>query len=162
MTTTTETVAVNAADEPAPGARPSIRLRFVVAFVAGLVAVLALGAGVLYAYDRQYEGRILPGVHVGSVDLAGLTPAAARDRLNTAYGDLGRGELVLAGPAGASSISYADLGRHVDAASLVASAAAIGPAGGALEHVIGNARTALRGVALEPQVTFDKDALAAR
>ncbi|HKG57689.1 MAG TPA: VanW family protein [Candidatus Limnocylindrales bacterium] len=162
MTTTTDTVAVNATDERAPVARPSIRLRFGVAFVVGLVAVLALGAGVLYAYDQQYEGRILPGVRVGAVDLSGLSAAAARDRLNAAYANLATGELVLTGPSGPTSISYADLGRHVDAAALVASAAAIGHAGGPIERAIGNARTALRGVSIEPQVAFDKAALAAR
>jgi vancomycin resistance protein YoaR len=162
MTTTTETVAVQTTDAPMPERRPSMRVRFAVAFLAGLLAVLALGAGALYAYDRQYEGRILPGVHAGRVDLSGLTPSAAREQLAAAYGDLSRGEIVFSAAAGSKTFSYADLGRHVDADALVSAAAAIGHAGGPLDRVIGNAKTALRGVSLEPQVTFDKAALAAR
>src|SRR3954452_9088049 len=126
MTTTTESVAVQTTDEPMPERRPSIRVRFAVAFLAGLLCVLALGAGVLYAYDRQYEGRILPGVHAGRVDLSGLTPSAAREQLAAAYGDLGRGEIVFSGTGGSQTVSYADLGRRVDADALVSAAASIG------------------------------------
>src|SRR3954469_10550564 len=140
MTTTTETVAVQTTDAPMPERRPSIRVRFAVAFLAGLLAVLAVGAGALYAYDRQYEGRILPGVHAGRVDLSGLTPAAAREQLAAAYGDLSRGEIVFSAPAGSKTVSSAGLGRHVDANAPVAAAAAIGHAGGPLDRVIGNAR----------------------
>ena len=51
-----------------------------VAFLVGLVAALALGAGALYAFDQQYTGRILPGVTVGGIDLSGLTPDEAPSR----------------------------------------------------------------------------------
>ena len=48
--------------------------RFFVAFLLGLLAVLGIGVGALYAYDQQYQGRILPGVQVGDVDLVGPDP----------------------------------------------------------------------------------------
>src|SRR3954469_7852942 len=92
--------------------RPSRRFRFLTAFGIGIVAVVLLGAGLLYAYDRQFEGRVLPGVHVGSVDLSGLSPAEASTRLRAAYADLGNGQLVLSGAGSQSSISYASLDRH--------------------------------------------------
>lgn len=156
-TTTTDTVAMT---EVQP--RGTRRLRFFAAFLAGLIAVMALGAGALYAYDRQYEGRILPGVRVGLVDISGLTPAAARSQLAAAYTDLGKGELVLTSPRGSTTISYADLGRRVDAEGIVAEAAAIGRAGGPLDRVIGSARTAFRGVVVQPRVVFDEKELATR
>ena len=60
--------------EPTPAPRrPRAAVRFGVAFLVGLIAALALGAGALYAYDQQYTGRILPGVRVGNIELAGLT-----------------------------------------------------------------------------------------
>ncbi len=157
MTTTTETVAL-----PEVSPRGARRVRFLAAFVAGLIAVLALGAGALYAFDRQYEGRILPGVRAGLVDISGLTPAAARSQLAAGYADLGKGELVLTSPRGSTTISYADLGRRVDADGIVADAAAIGRAGGPLDRVIGSARTAVRGAVVSPRVVFDEDELAAR
>jgi vancomycin resistance protein YoaR len=136
--------------------------RFFVAFLAALITVMAIGAGGLYAYDRQFEGRIAAGVRVGAVDLSGLTPAAATERLNGAYAAASQGELVLHTPAGQTSISYADIGRHVDVDQLVADAMAFGQTESPLERAIGRAKIALRGVTLTPRIMFNADALAAR
>jgi hypothetical protein len=97
-----------------PRSRGRALRRFFVAFLAGLLAVMAIGAGGLYGYDRQYVGRILPGVRVGNTDLSGLTAAAATERLTAAYASATRGELVLHTPSGDQTVTYADLGRHVD------------------------------------------------
>jgi len=43
---------------------------FVVAFVVGAVAALFLLSAVAFAFSRSYSNHVLPGVHVGSVDLA--------------------------------------------------------------------------------------------
>jgi lipoprotein-anchoring transpeptidase ErfK/SrfK len=50
---------------------------------AGLVLVLAL-AGSVYAYDSSRSDTIAKGVKVGSVDVGGLTAAAAKAKLRTA------------------------------------------------------------------------------
>jgi vancomycin resistance protein YoaR len=157
MTTATDTAPLTTHQ-----ARAVARSRFVAAFAAGLLAVLALGATALYAFDRQYDGRILPGVHVGSVDLSGLTPDSARSRLGAAYATAGEGELVLTAGARTVRIPYADIGRRIDVDALVAEAAATGRSGSAFDRLIGNARTALRGVDLDPRVLIDEAALAAR
>jgi vancomycin resistance protein YoaR len=136
-------------------------MRFLVAFLAGILAVLALGAGALYAYDRQFEGRILPGVRIGGVDLSGLDPAAARSRLMSSSAALGEGELVLVAGSRRTSLSYADLGRRLDVDSLVDEALSAGRTGTALERAVGEARTALRGITIEPRVVLDVDALTA-
>ena len=108
MTTTTpETVTI-----PVPEtARTSVRLRFTVAFLVGLIAALAVGVGALYAYDRQYTGRVLPGVRVGNVDLSGLDAPSAADRLRSAYGSLGEGSITITSPHGDRTISFAEIGR---------------------------------------------------
>jgi vancomycin resistance protein YoaR len=142
--------------------RPSSRLRFAVAFLVGLLMAMAVGAGALYAYDQQYAGRILPGVHVGAVDLSGLDPATAGQRLREAYGALGEGELAITSPAGGTVIPYAAIGRGPDIEAMLADAMAAGRADGPIERAISNTRTALRGVVVEPRVTFDADALADR
>ena len=81
-------------------ARVRPRWRFALAFVVGLLIALALGLGAMLWYDAQYAGRVLPGVSVGSVDLSGLTPEAARTTLDAEYAGLSDGQLVLAGPDG--------------------------------------------------------------
>ncbi|MGZ9276496.1 MAG: VanW family protein, partial [Candidatus Limnocylindrales bacterium] len=159
MTTTTpDSVAI----ETSPTRRLSIRMRFAVAFLVGLLVALGVGAGALYAYDQQYLGRVLPGVRVGGVDLSGLDPATAADRLRAEFASLGEGEVTLTGPAGGRTISYAEIGRGPDIEAMVADALAVGRDGTAVERAIADARTALRGVVLTPRVTFDADALAER
>jgi vancomycin resistance protein YoaR len=151
--TTTETTPLPTVE------RPSARLPFVAAFAIGLIGVLILGAGALYAYDRQYDGRILPGVHVGSVDLSGLSPSEAAERLKTSFGNVADGEVVVSGGGRETRISYASLGRRVDVDGLVTDAVGVGRAGSAFERIINDARTALRGVELAPRVLFDGDKL---
>jgi vancomycin resistance protein YoaR len=157
MTTTTpDSVGVAV---PETGRRPG-RLRFVVAFLVGLLLATVVGVGALYAYDQQYVGRVLPGVRIGAVDLSGLDPATAAQRLRDTYAPLGEGEIVLTSPAGDSTISYADIGRGPDIEAMLAEAMAVGREGNAAERFIADARTAFRGVTLEPRVTYDADALA--
>jgi vancomycin resistance protein YoaR len=142
--------------------RPSGRVRFAVAFIVGLLLATVVGAGALYAYDQQYIGRVLPGVRIGTVDLSGLDATAAGERLREAYASLGEGEIVLSSPAGDTTISYADIGRGPDVEAMLADALAIGRDGNIVDKIIADARTALRGVTLEPRVTYDADALADR
>jgi lipoprotein-anchoring transpeptidase ErfK/SrfK len=49
-----------------------------------MIAVLLVGAGSLYAYDRSHEERIAKGVSVNGVDVGGLMPDRARAKLRAA------------------------------------------------------------------------------
>ena len=157
MTATTETL-----EQTSEPGRPSPWLRFGLAFAVGLAAVLLIGAGALYAYDQQYVGRVLPGVRVGSVDLSGLTPDAARAQLQEAYGSLSDGRIVLSGIEEQQVITYAEIGRGPDIDALLDRALDVGRRGSPIDRAVADARTALRGVVLDPSVTFDADALAER
>jgi vancomycin resistance protein YoaR len=159
MTTTTpDTVAIPAQDVR----RVSPRVRFLVAFLVGLLAALAIGVGALYAYDRQYVGRILPGVSVGGLDLSGLDPAAAAQAIRIDYAHLGEGSITFRGHGSRVTIPFSEIGRGPDVEAMVAEALAVGREGNAVERFIANARTAVRGVSLTPKVTFDADELAER
>lgn len=152
--TTTESI------EDTTGTRhTSGRLRFTVAFLVGVILTLALGTGALYAYDQQYAGRVLPGVQVGGVDLSGLTPVDARSKLDEAYRGLSEGRIALTGPDGTEVITYAAIDRRIESEALVAEAMAVGRDGTAIDRAVANARTALRGVAIAPRVTFDAEKL---
>ncbi len=63
---------------PATSGRSAHRLHFAVAFLASLIAVAALGTGVIYAYEQQHAGRVLPGVRVGDYDLFAVARAVRR------------------------------------------------------------------------------------
>jgi vancomycin resistance protein YoaR len=140
--------------------RPRAALRFGVAFLVGLIAALALGAGALYAYDQQYTGRILPGVRVADVELAGLTRDEAVKRVADAYRSVGEGAIQLNTPDGPLKVPFRLIQRHVDAEALVDSALGVGRSGTPVDRVIAGARTALRGASVEPSVSFDAEAVA--
>jgi vancomycin resistance protein YoaR len=136
-----------------------LRVRFLVAFAIGLLAVLGVGVGALYAYDQQYQDRILPGVRVADVDLSGLTPADAAARLHAAYDRFGKGHVVLVADGKRLTITYDQIHREAAVDSMVERAMAVGRSGNPVERAIANARTAVNGVALTPQVGYDHDAL---
>ncbi len=100
--------------EPArrPRRRRSLVLRFGVSFALAFLLAFGVGAGALYAWSSQYDGRVLPGVSVGSTGLGGLTREQASAAITDAYASLGTGQITLTGPDGqATTISYTDVGR---------------------------------------------------
>jgi vancomycin resistance protein YoaR len=143
----------------ARGSRRRAITRFALAFVFGLLAVLAVAAGALAAYETSTQGRILPGVHVGSVDLSGLTQSDAAARLRAAYAAFGDGQLVLSAAGTERTVSYADLGRRVDVDTIVARAMAIGRGGPTVERIASNVRILVRGTTVEPVATVETAAL---
>ena len=151
-----------------PPARPrrrrrSLALRFGVSFVLGFVLAVGVGAGALYAWGQQYDGRVLPGVRIGSTELGGLTREQAEAAIANAYGWLGTGQITLTGPDGlVTTISYADVGRGPDTSALLDAALAAGRQGEPLANLIGAPQAAIHGGAtLDPAVAYDRDKLAA-
>jgi vancomycin resistance protein YoaR len=160
MTDTPLTAAHDVAIQPLELSRRRLPARFFVAFIIGLFAALAVGASALYAFDRQYTGRILPGVSVGGIDLSGMTPAEATTRLEQAYGSFGEGRAVVTSGDLEMAIDYADINRRPDLEGMVAEAMEVGRSGNAVERIILDARTAIRGVDIAPRVLFDEARLA--
>jgi vancomycin resistance protein YoaR len=150
-------------DEPRarPRRRPSLALRFGMAFVLGFLLTVGIGTGALYAWGQQYNGLVLPGVRVGSTELGGLTREQAEAAITKAYGSLATGQITLTGPNGHTTISYADLGRGPNTSALVDAALAAGRQGEPLASLIGAPRAAIRGLTLDSAVTYDRDKLAA-
>lgn len=147
-----------------PSAAPRRRGRrlalFLASFVVGLAVVLA-GTGVgLAAWDSGYEGRILPGVHVGAVDLSGLDRASAAAALRAAF-PYQQGDLVLRAPGGDIRVPYAAFGRHPDVDTLVSAALAAGRGGDLPSRLVSQVGQAVHGLAFAPRVALDGQALAA-
>ena len=143
----------------APSRARRTGMRFALAFVFGLLAVLAVSAGALAAYESSNSGRILPGVHAGSVDLPGLTPSEAASRLRSTYGALGTGTLTLTAGSITRTVTYEDLGRRVDVDAIVAEAMTIGRGGPAIERIASNVRILVGGLQITPRATLERAAL---
>ncbi len=155
------TTAVDETSDETSDARRSRHLlpRVALAFFLGLVAVLVIGVGALYAYDQQYHDRVLPGVRVGSVDLSGMTAGEAASRLRETYDGLATGQIVLVAGARELVLEFSQAERAADVESMVRRAMSVGRAGNAVERAIANARTAFRGVDIAPEVRYDQAAL---
>ena len=155
-----------AVTDGAPSARPrrrrSLLLRFGVSFVVGFLIAVGIGVGGLYVWGQQYEGRVLPGVHVGSTDLGGLTSDEAGAAIESAYAPLANGQITLTDPDGqTTTISYADIGRGPDTTALVNAALAAGRQGDPLTNLIGAPQAAIHGVTIDPiTVAYDRAKLA--
>ena len=149
-------------DQPAApvhrGRRRSVT-RFLIAFMFGLLAVLTVSAGALAAYESSNVGRILPGVHAGSVDLSGLTPATAAARLRDAFASFGDGTVVLSAAGVERTVTFSDLGRRVDADGIVALAMSVGREGPVIERIASNIRMFVRGSDITPFALFERAAL---
>ena len=155
--------AVTVSEPPArPRRRRSLVVRFGVSFVLGLLLAVGIGVGALYAWGQQYDGRVLPGVRVGSTELGGLTREQAEAEIANAYGSLATGQITLTGPDGQmTTISYADVSRGPDTSALLDAALAAGRPGGFLANLIGAPEAAIHGVTLDSAVAYDRDRLAA-
>jgi vancomycin resistance protein YoaR len=152
-----------AANEAASvGSPPSRRRRVLLALLVILVPVMLVGAaaGGLFAWDAGYEGRVLPGVHVGDADLSGLDRAQAGAAIAAAY-PYQDGRVVLRTPDGDVPIPYADFGRRPDVDALVDEAMARGRVAGLPERTLAQLRQAVAGTTIEPRVVLDESALVA-
>ena len=150
---------------PATGAHAAPRSRrgLVVALgsLAAVAVALTVASGALYAWDAGYQGKVLPGVSVGTTSLAGMdrTQAAAAVEAAYPYDD---GRLILRTPDGDVVIPYAAVGRRVDTDELVDRALATGRQGDIASRAVGEVRLALDGTSLEPALLLDEALLAAR
>lgn len=156
MTTTTDELAATI------GGRTAGPLRVVAAFIGGLVAAALLVAALAYAYETAHAGRIYPGVRIGDLDVSGLSAAEAAGRLRALHGSLGDGTLVVEAPDGIASLTYAELGRRIDAEGLAADAYELGRTGDPVARLVEQARLLARGGSVPLRVAVDEAELSAR
>lgn len=144
-----------------PTVRRPHRVRaFVAAFVVGLSAILVVSGAGLATWDAGYAARILPGVHVGSLDLSGMDRAAASQALAAAFA-FDQGRIVLHAPGGDLTVPYSAFGRRPDIVAMVDEAITTGRDGDLAVRAVGQVRQALGGTMLAPRLTLDEAALAA-
>jgi vancomycin resistance protein YoaR len=154
-------------DSLPPAAEPAITtgrtwVRFGVAFIVGLLAVLAVGVAGMYAYDAAHDGRILPGVHVGSVDVSGMDRTQAVAALQEAYAGYASGDLVVHTALGDRPIAFASFDRRADIDAMIEAAMGVGRDGTPVDRGVAEVRAVLHGVVVLPMVTLDKALLAER
>lgn len=156
----TEVAPVEVATDAPPARRPRRVRRFIAAFVVGLATVLVVTGAGLAAWDAGYAARILPGVHVGSLDLSGMDRATASEALATAFA-FDQGWIVLRAPGVDIAVPYSAFGRRPDVGAMVDRAMAAGRDGDVAVRAVGQVRQALGGTTLPPRLALDGAKLAA-
>jgi vancomycin resistance protein YoaR len=136
--------------------------RLVAAFAAGLFGALALAGAVALALAWANDGRVMPNVHVGSVDVSGLTREEAIRRLDSAYAYLREGQVVVTTPAGKSIVTYAQSGRGPDSAAMADAALRSGRSDNPVIGVAAAIRTLIGGYDVPVVVKLDPLALQTR
>lgn len=129
--------------------------------VAGLATLLVAIAAAI-AMVGQLDGKILPGVRVGSLDLGGVSVADARHHLLQRYAALGQGQIAVETPSGRASMTFTEIGRGLDVDATVASAMAAGRASDPVGTLLGVITTAVQRRDIELVVKLDHAALKAR
>jgi len=134
-------------------------VRLVVGFAVGVFGALFLAAAAVFGLSRAYEGKILPGVHAGSLDLSGLTRDEAVSKIDSTYAYLGQGKITVTTPVGTETITYEQAGRGPDAAAMAAAAMAAGRGNDPLSRVASTLRTFTGGASIPVIVKLDPMAL---
>ena len=130
-------------------------IRLVAGFALGMLGALFLAAVGVLALSQSYDGKILPGVHAGIVDVSGLTRDEAVAKIDTAYAPLSQGQVTVTTPAGTQTITYAQAGRAPDSAAMADAALAIGHGGDAISTAASTLKTFAGGAMVPVMIKLD-------
>jgi vancomycin resistance protein YoaR len=125
----------------------------------GIAAAACFAVAFLAGLGYVYDGRVLPGVRVGGVSLAGLDRSAAVARLEAALPAPAAGNLVLNVGDERLTVPLRTLGRRYDLERAVDDALAYGRSGTLLDRAAAEARGLLSGADGGSPVTYDEAAL---
>ena len=140
--------------------QPYQRTPIIPQIVAALVSGVTLFFGILIAwtlgYQLLYAGRIFPGVSVAGVDVSGLTPSDAAEKLAGTLSYPFGGKVLFRDGEKAWVASPAELGMVFDPTSSAVTAYEVGRSGGLFEALAGQIRARGSGVFVPPVIIFDQ------
>jgi vancomycin resistance protein YoaR len=142
------------------GGFPWRRLAF--SFLLTLSAVGLFAFAFSMGYVRLHQERVLPGVDVAGVSLAGLDRVAAESKLRETLPSLSSGTLNVRFGEEQATISYAEIGRDYNMTLMLDQAFSLGRDGGLLDQVQEQMRILMRGVTVEPSLSWKSEELAQR
>lgn len=128
-------------------------------FVLTFVAILVFMASFAVGYARVNEGKVLPGVDVAGVSLAGLSRAEAANKLQELLPSLSSGNLAVSVNGTQQSVPYASFDRTYDTDFMLDQAFSLGRAANFIQQIQEQLRVLINGVAIDPQVTWNGRAL---
>lgn len=124
-----------------------------------LLAVVALLAGSVLAWQMAYAGRIFPGVRVLGTDLGGRTTAEAEAVLAAPAAAAADGRVTVSAGDTTRATTWRDLGVRLAPAALAAEALAVGRSGNPLERLGDQWTATTRGLPLGAAESIDEPTL---
>lgn len=128
-------------------------------FLLTLVAILVFAASFAVGYVRVHEGKVLPGVDVAGVSLAGLSRDAAAAKLTESLPSLSGGNLTVDVNGAQQTVPYSSFGRGYDLNFMLDQAFRLGRAPDFVQQIQEQLRVLLNGVSVQPAVTWNSDQL---
>ncbi len=135
---------------------------FAIAFAVGAIASLLLVTAVALGLSSGYSNRVIPGVHVGPVDVSGLDRVEVIAKLQTYYAYLGQGQVTVTTPVGAATITYQEVARRPDVEAMTDAAMTVGHTGNPIGDAASILRSTIAGESVPVVVQVDPMALATR
>ncbi|MCC7130370.1 MAG: hypothetical protein B6D39_06495 [Anaerolineae bacterium UTCFX2] len=129
-------------------------LQALAALLGGLALFFILLLAGLTAYGAAHAGKVFPGVSLGGVDLSGLTPAQAQDRLARTLLFPQTGKIVFEDGQNIWVASPAELGLALDFEQNARSAYYLGRLGDPFERFGSRLDAWRKGVDLSPELTY--------
>ena len=131
-------------------------------FFLTLLALAVFGASFAVGYARVHEGRVLPGVDVDGVSIAGLDRDAAEVKLRQNLPELWDGNLVINIGSASQSVAFSDFGRDYDMEWMLDQALGVGRGPNFIEQLQEQLRVLINGTSVNSAVTWDNNELAQR
>jgi len=126
------------------------------ALVLGIFAFFVIGGIFTLGFQILYAGRIYPGVTVAGIDVGGLTPAQAGEKINAELTYPKNGRILLQDGENGWVVTPQDLGLFLDPGSSAQAAFDYGRSGGLLTRIYDQFSGWYDGANASPALVFDE------
>lgn len=135
---------------------PAVLQGALFALLLGVIFFVILILGAVIGYNVYYAGRVYPGVSVAGVDLSGLNPEQAQERLRQSLTYPKQGRIVLKTADNIWVAHPEELGLFLDPKTSVMAAYSIGRRGGLIGSFTQQFKAWFSGVNLPPYLIYDE------
>ncbi len=134
----------------------SLLEQVLIALLLGAATFVALAILFTVGYQAWYAGRIFPGVSIAGVDVSGLSPSQAVDKINSAFSYPKTGRILLQDQQNGWVTSPQELGVTLDPAGSAQNAFLVGRSGGIFRRLSDQASAWFNGANQAPALIFDQ------
>jgi vancomycin resistance protein YoaR len=148
----------NISTASSPASRPiDLIPQIIVAIVGGMIIFSTLIVAVVIGYNISFSGKIFPGVAVAGVDISGLEPPEAAQKLETELAFPRQGKILFRDQEKIWLSSPAELGFYLNPQASAAAAFQFGRSGGPFSRLTDQFRSWYLGITLPPMYVFDEN-----